>query len=540
MKKLIIITFGLAVLLTACDKERLDLENPNEAPLENLKTESGFQKGSFGVYYALRAVDTPYGAFYYTWFIQWVHNIMGDATVSHVGNFGIRWANQTAKIIKPDGSEFLPPQGGRQHVELDNLNERDKLTDNVQAFEWFNAYALIGHCNFMLPQIGDVEFTGSDEVKLAKANTYKAWFYFWKGFAYSRLGSIYKQGIIVNEFNQLSNNYVSNQALLDEAARNFNLAKEVLAEIPEDNASYREIFTSLIPTHFRVGNGGFISPAALTRNINTYLARNILVNKYASELTTADLEAIETLANAGIASTDKIFTIRSASQNCLVYTTAWSAARLNSAWERVSERLVQDFKPEDARKAKNIRVRTAGAFLNPGGRGVQYANIHELVPMNSGGNFASSVAGQAEVPLACSYEENQLMLAESKIRRDMIEEGLAHIDAVRAFQNSGLPALVGTGLTKAEALEELRIERRIGLFLKNVAFYDARRWGVLKPLSQGGGRTNAMVLFTAAEGLVPCTIEYDYKEWWDVPKNETDFNTMSTSNVPPPFASSPN
>ena len=78
MKKLIIITFGLAVLLTACDKERLDLENPNEAPLENLKTESGFQKGSFGVYYALRAVDTPYGAFYYTWFIQWVHNIMGE------------------------------------------------------------------------------------------------------------------------------------------------------------------------------------------------------------------------------------------------------------------------------------------------------------------------------------------------------------------------------------------------------------------------------------------------------------------------------
>ena len=125
--------------------------------------------------------------------------------------------------------------------------------------------------------------------------------------------------------------------------------------------------------------------------------------------------------------------------------------------------------------------------------------------------------------MACTYEENQLMLAEIKIRRGDVEQGLAHIDAVRTYQNSGLPALVGTGKTQAQALEELRSERRVGLFLKNTAFYDARRWGVLKPLSQGGGRTNAVVVFT---GGTPynCTIEYNYKEWWDVPANERDFN----------------
>jgi len=45
--------------------------------------------------------------------------------------------------------------------------------------------------------------------------------------------------------------------------------------------------------------------------------------------------------------------------------------------------------------------------------------------------------------------------------------------------------LIGTGRSQAQAMEELRSERRIGLFLKNTAFYNARRWGVLKPLSAG-------------------------------------------------------
>jgi hypothetical protein len=272
----------------------------------------------------------------------------------------------------------------------------------------------------------------------------------------------------------------------------------------------------------------------LIRNINTYMARNILVSKYASELTTADLNAIEALANAGLTSDDKLFTVRSFENDddCFVFQTTWSAYRLNLVWERVSERLIQDFRPGDNRYTRNVN--TLGTpVVNPSGRGYQYGTRYSLISMDNGGDFMTYTAGLAEISLACTWEENQLMLAEVKIRRGEIEAGLAHIDNVRAYQGAGLALLVGVGLNEAQALEELRSERRIGLFLKNVAFYDARRWGLLKPLAQGGGRANANVVFDG--GIVDvCTIDYSYKEWWDVPANETDFNPVTPATAGKP------
>jgi hypothetical protein len=67
------------------------------------------------------------------------------------------------------------------------------------------------------------------------------------------------------------------------------------------------------------------------------------------------------------------------------------------------------------------------------------------------------------------------------------------VDAVRVFQNAGLPAVANTGLTQAQALEEVRRERRVALFLRGVAFYDARRLNITAPVASGGGRANAIV-----------------------------------------------
>ncbi|NLF42357.1 MAG: RagB/SusD family nutrient uptake outer membrane protein, partial [Bacteroidales bacterium] len=513
--------------------------NPNEPTPEALKTEAGMRKGAYGIYNSLRAIEGTNDWFYYTWFIQWAHNVMGDATVSSVGNFGIRWANQTSQIIRPDQTIITPPTGGSQIQELNTRNARDYGADNVQAFEWYPGYSLIQHCNLMLSVLNEeVEFIGTPEVVEMKVKTYQAWFYFWKGFGYSRLGSIYSQGLIVDEYGYTNSNYLPNTALIDEAARNFNLAIDILKTIADNDGTYATIFDALIPAHFKVGNGGVLTPSMMIHTMNTYMARNILVNKYAADLTTADLNAIEELANEGITASDKIFTIRSTADDnkCLVYTTAWSGYRLNLAWERMSERLVQDFRPGDARFTRNITTFET-PYVNVSGRGYQYGTRYAAVDAADGGEYMSGVAEAVEVPMACSYEENQLMLAEVKIRRDEVEAGLAHIDNVRAHQNAGLAALVGQGLTKEQALEELRSERRIGLFLKNVAFYDARRWGILKPLAQGGGRENANVVFEG--GVVePCTIEYNYKEWWDVPANETDFNPMTAGKGPGPRYSS--
>ena len=523
MKKILFIISIIGLALTSCDKDSLKLENPNEPGLGSLRTEVGIQKAALGVYHPMR-YD------YFIWFSQVNHNVMGDVTTVSAGNFGWRWVNQVTSITRPNGTVVNPPQGGSQPDLMRQYNGRDYGYDNPMNHEWLPLYGTLGHANLMLSILDEVEFTGSDTEKQIKKDTYKVWFLWWKGFVYSRIGSLYSKGIINDNYGELNTNYSTHEEVIGEAKKVFEEAKSILAKIDESDATYQSLITSFIPSSFRSGNGGFISPRMMERNINSYLARNILVNKYAKDPTDAELTEIETLASAGIRENDKIFTVKSDPNEdaCFVYQTTWSAVRLLAGWENISERLVQDFKPGDNRFERNIYTLSSPIF-NPRGRGLSYGTRYGAV---DGGDYASWEPGFCEIPMACSYEETQLMLAEVKIRKNQIEAGLAHIDAVRDYQNAQLDAVANTNLNKDEALEELRKERRIGLFLKGTSFYDARRWGVLKPLSQGGGRQNANVVVASNGTVEPCTINYNYLEWWDVPANETDFNPIEIPNTP--------
>ena len=525
MKKIILSIIALAFLVTSCDKSTLELTNPNEPGLDVLTSEVGMAKAANGVYNSLRYAE----GYYFIWFALTNHNMMGDATAVSAGNFGWRWANQVSSITRTDGTVILPPEGGSQPVELDARNTRDYGSDNVYAHEWIPTYSLIAHCNLMLKNIDGANFTGTEAVINVKKSTYKAWFLWWKAYAYSRIGSMYEKGLIVNEFGELNNNYVGYAEIIAEAARIFNEAKSILSNIDESDPNYTSIMGSVIPSQMQTGKGGIITPSMFIRNINTYLARNILVNKTAAELSSAELAEIKSLSENGIKSSDKIFTVKSTDNDntCLVYQTVWSPYRLLVGWELLSERLVQDFKSGDARYTRNIKPLPTPTF-NPRGRGFSYGTRYTLHPIEAGGDYATLVHGSAEIPLATTYEENLLMLAEAEIRGGSVETGLGYIDDVRAYQTAALPAVKGTGLSKDQALEELRRERRIGLFLKNTAFYDARRWGVLKPVSQGGGRKNAVVVVNAAGDVdAGCTIDYNYRERFPVPANETDFNPMN-------------
>lgn len=522
MRNKLLFIIAAVLFLSSCSKDDLKLENPNEPGLTALTTEVGIQKAALGVYYPMQDQ-------YFIWFTQADHNCMGDATTISAGNFGWRWVNQVSSIKLDDGTLVTPPQGGSQPEMLDQYNSRDQGSDNPVSHEWIPMYGVIGHCNKMLEELPNVKFSGTDAEKEVKLKTYKAWFLWWKGFAFSRVGSIYKQGVIPTKHGELNTSYVANTEILAEAKRNFEEAKTVLATIDDNDALFNVLITSFVPSSFRSGNGGTITPRMFERNINSYLARNILVNKYASELTASDLSEIQALVNNGIKSSDKIFNVKSDPDpdRCFVWNTTWSAVRMLVGWENLSERLVQDFKAGDNRFVRNVTVKEAPVY-NPRGRGISYGTRYELIPIESGGDYASMTPGLAEIPMACSYEENQLMLAEVMIRGNDIEGGLGIIDEVRSFQNAGLAPVKGTGLTKDQALEELRRERRIGLFLKGTSFYDARRWGVLRPLSQGGGRTGAVVVTSAAGAVnTNCTIDYNYAEWWNVPENETDFNPVN-------------
>ena len=124
------------------------------------------------------------------------------------------------------------------------------------------------------------------------------------------------------------------------------------------------------------------------------------------------------------------------------------------------------------------------------------------------------------------------MKAEALINTSQLDQGLAIIDAIRNLQGAGLPVVSGTGLTLAQAKEELRRERRIVCAFRGLSFYDARRWKLIDPISQGGGRTGAVALKNTGAVSTNATLEYNYLDYWDVPGNELTYNPAEGSSVP--------
>ncbi|MGF7469298.1 RagB/SusD family nutrient uptake outer membrane protein, partial [Alcaligenes nematophilus] len=361
-----------------------------------------------------------------------------------------------------------------------------------------------------------------------KKEVLRAWAYWWKGFIYSRIGSLYSAGIINDTYEETNNDFKTHDEIINEANKNFDKAIEILGGV-SNTESYKTFLTRLIPSFTMVGTGGVLSPDEWKRSINTYKARNILVGKYGSELSGTDLQAILNFAEDGVKKGDKIFTNRSALANDLVSETAWQPYRALAGWMHISERLIQEYYAGDKRFDRNYRIPPQGYYqLNPQGRGWQYGTRYTMNSIEQGGDYASTVAGSAEMPVGGSYEENELMLAEVKIRNGNIQAGFKHIDNVREYQDAGLEKLEGVNMTNEEAIEVLRRERRVGLLNKNVAFYDARRFGFLKPVADGGGRKNANLFYqrSGANAALETgvTIDYNYLEWWDVPVNELDFN----------------
>jgi hypothetical protein len=367
-----------------------------------------------------------------------------------------------------------------------------------------------------------------------KSNTIKAWCYWWKGYAYSRIGSIYYAGIINDESDGTNGNYVTKEAIMAEAENNFSKAEAILGGLAA-GGDYTSTLGNLLPLITQVGKGGVLSPAEWIRNINTMRARNILVNTPVATMTSAQWDQILALTANGITATDKIFTLRPNASGDLMSATSGNipaktfGADAQGGTFKVSERLIQDFKPTDKRLANNFTQTIAwtgnsdrGTIFNTrwalanGGKGVAGAVIM----------CDRSVSGY-ELWLAGSYEENLLMRAEANIYKGNIDTGLGFIDQLRTLQGSGLAAVAGTGLSSALAKEELRSERRVALAFRGYSFYDARRWGVLD-----NGRTNAVVLDKNGVVNTNATIQYGFLDYWDVPDNELAYNPPSATSAP--------
>lgn len=522
-------------------KNQLEIKNPNNPTLAVLKTEDGMNRLAMSVYAVDNSTSIEGGllSFRFMWITMANHEIMGDAMHIPWGNFAWRWMNQVAKITIPNGTTpvvSLPPVGLSQPQELANRNSRAFQDDNGFLHEWQVAYFINNTCNLILENVESTSFAGD---ATSKRNILKAWARFWKGYAYSRIGSMYSGGLILNNSGQTQGGYVDNIAILSEATSQLDQANALLASLPAgSNSAIDDVFKAAIPDFIR---GSVLpTPASMIRSINSLKARNLMVNKRVSgtnAMTATDWNQVITLANNGVLANDFVFF---GVLDGTFFTSTAVPYRTQVGWHFPSQRILQDFQTGDSRRSSYFIEYTDPVdwYVNQRNRGLQFGATADFADSD----LTSITPKKSKTYFTPTYEENQLMLAEARIRTNLIEAGLANIDAVRTLQASGLAATVGTGLTQAQAIEQLRSERRIGLLLRGLSFYDARRWGVNDPASMGGGRQNAHVVVpgaligaAAAQVRTDCTIEYNYLNYFGVPASELDFNKPSSgvSNITP-------
>lgn len=523
-----------SILLASC-QDQLDIENPNAPRFSNAQTEEGIISLAMGSAYV--HISKYGGQNAYSTQTLRFHEVMGDAIGVEIANQGLNQIGCPDMVILDNGTQLLSPQAPpKQKDFIRQRNQNFNLGINPLYYEWATMYNINNGSNMTLDFLESVQFSGDSVTQATKQNVMRAWSYFWKGFAYSRIGSMYYAGIINNEPLKTNNQYVTKEEVIAEAEVNFSKAVAILNGLTSGLA-YDGILGKLIPNINQVGKGGILTPAMWIRNINTLRARNILVNNTVANMTTSQWNEILTLTTNGIQAGDKVFTLRSNATadvmnaaNGNLPATAISAVP-GGSFTLVSERLIQDFKLGDKRLANNFIQ--GSTYRGDANRGNSFNTRWAL--RNGGAGMAgvtvmgTRAVGTYEFYMAGFHEENELMKAESNIYLGNVNAGLTQLDYIRSLQGAGLAATSGTGLTLVQALEELRRERRVGLAFRGFSFYDARRWDIINT-----GRTGAVVVDFSVPPVVNtnATIQYNFLDYWDVPDNELAYNPPSATSAP--------
>lgn len=542
---LLVLTLSLSTL--AC-KDQLDVGNPNAPTVtDNVKTEAGLVSlAQGGVYYnGFRNGDFWLGDSYFS--LPWGYQeVMADVVGADASN------NQVSTIGVPDyyilnGKKVTNTSSSSVNI-IRSYNNRAATGagNNAIYYQWLNMYALNSTCNNLLKLVEDIEFTGDAE---AKRNTIKAWAYWWKGYAYASIGSMYYSGLILDEPGVPSDEYVSHETILEESNKNFNLVKTSLDDITSEG-DYTTLLTQLIPSFTQVGHGGVLTRDMWKRNVNTMLARNIVLNKLApfvngnpnaviskatiEPMTAADWTSVKNLTADGIRKSDFIFTGRTTGQNDFFTANIGSVASLTAAVNtastfKITERFIQNFKTGDKRLANNFE--TGSEYKNSFTTTTRYSMIDGGAGESGVHVYGSLDPGTYELIIAGSYEENALMLAEANIRSGSVEPGLILIDEVRNYLGAGLPAVAGTSLSLSGALNELVKERRTALAFRGLSYYDNRRYGWIYDIENGGGSYGNRLVLNDLSVHENVTINYNFMDYWDIPADETVLNPPSATSA---------
>lgn len=546
-----VLSAALLLMASSSCKKQLDVLNPNAPTFGvNVTSEAGitaYAKG--GIYWnGFNYGNAWLGDSYFS--LPWGYReLMGDVVGGGQGS-----NNQTTTMGVPDKFQADPANAATIFVNTSpqatgiirafNTAAATSNANNALYYEWTSMYAMINACNLMVENLGKVQLT------VDKASTIKAWSYWWKGYAYAQIGTLYYAGLVVDQSNTIVNNYVKQSDIIIESNRNLNLAATTLLAIT-NQGDYSSIIAQLIPLQCQVGLGSALSSAEWIKSINTMLARNIVLNKLAPyvngnpaaainkssipSMSAGDWAIVIDLCNKGIQKGDHVFTGRTSSANSFFTPNTGSVASMCTASNqnttyKVSERLVQQFKLTDKRRA-NFSTSSGTFFGDANTNSTRYSLIDGIDSSLMGIPILGSVqVGGLEIFIGPTFEENELMLAEAKIRTGSIPAGLVSIDNVRAYQGAGVTALAGSDLTLTMALKELTMERSAALAFRGLSFFDNRRWGWTYSIANGGGRYNCTLLYSG-NIYTNSTIDYNFMDYWDVPADETDKNAPATGSA---------
>ena len=525
----------LGGMVMSC-KDQLDIQNPNQPTPATASSEAGIIALAQGSVYkngftsaGNKYYDGVVGAFYNG--VVGIHELMGDVVAAEAANTYMNNLSSPDMVTLDNGAQVPNPNNpAQQKVLLRSVNVNSQQGQNPGFHEWAMMYQLNNACNTILGAVDKTTFTGD---AAAKKNAIKAWAHFWKGIAYSRLGSIYYAGLIINTASVTNSNYVSKEKLIEEANANFDKAAAA-ASASGSTSGFQEVLTLLIPDFFQNDLGAAPTGAQWVKNINTLKARNILVNTPTASMTPAQWSQILTLTNGGVGKADPVFAGTTNANGDIFspsnYNVAARAVGSNASGGtyKISERLIQDFNAGDQRLANNFKQ--FPTWIGNADRGNAFNTRWAIVDKGAGLAgvmvYSNRTAGAGVLYLAGSYEENELMKAEAKLWSGDVAGAVASINAVRAHQGAGLDPLASTNT--AVVREELRKERRVALAFRGLAFYDARRWGVLD-----NGRTGAVVISKDGSSISRnASIKYSYLDYWDVPDNELANNPAGAGSAP--------
>jgi starch-binding outer membrane protein, SusD/RagB family len=544
---------------TAC-KKQLNVGNPNQPTIaDNVTTEAGLYAFTQGATYTDGFVngDGWLGDTYFS-LVYGFQDLMGDLTGADVAN------QQVDVISRPDlvttETNFQVPNPAPQIASLRSFNTRASsgAGNNPFYYQWLNMYALNNASNLILTLVPTIKFSGD---AASRAATVNAWCYWWKGYAYAAIGTMYYSGLIndtanVSNNNITNNHYVVHDSIIARSNYYFNLAASTISAI-SSSSDYTTVLGELIPVAFQGGtNGGVPTQAQWLRNINTMLARNILLNHLnpfvnsvvnstiqkstITPMAAADWQSVLSYTAAGIQQGDPSFTGSSSATNAVFSATGGTVSAMTTGPNsnttfKVSERLIQEFNTGDLRLANNFNQ--ADTFYD--------ANFTTRWNLINGGNdslgvviLGNKTAGAYQVYIASSWEENTLMLAEANIMTGSINQGLLSVDSVRTYQGANVAAVATLGLTQAQAMTQLTRERRVSLVFRGISWYDARRWGWTYATSNGGGSYGNTYYDVNGNKFTNTTIDYDFLDYWDVPQDESVLNppgTGSAATVNPNF-----